>query len=355
MRLLSYLGNKPADAWKSLATMSVREFYNGNLEFDPNSVPELTFDKTLAFPFSLTHMTITAPVGYSRSWEHIRNNKVGLKVIWFVKRGAVQILRSQGACTIAAGKAGILDSNAPFHARLLCDGAAPHESFQAIIPPDLFLTHLPDAERFTGAFNLDTAEGRVVQVLLSLLAEKGEQIGRDTVIPLSQSFLAAIGEAIGIRHKTDIPRRQRLVDKRLSDIEKFIELNLTDPDLSHDKVAESCGISPRYLCYVLKENGKSFSDLLWSNRLPKARDLLVSTAARHYSIREIAFMSGFKSAAHFSRQFKATYGTPPREYRAAHGISESCESAVSPKYDRDRAQPAGARVASSGPVGPAPG
>jgi AraC family transcriptional activator of tynA and feaB len=333
MRLLSYSGSRAGDAWKSLATMSVREFYNGNLEFDPNCVPELTFDKTLGFPFSLTHMTITAPVGYSRSWEHIRDNKVGLKVIWFVKRGSVQIVRSQGTCIIAAGKAGILDSNAPFHAKLLCDGATAHESFQAIIPPDLFLTHLPDAERFMGTFNLDAPEGRVVQILLNLLAEKGDQLSRKTAIPLSQSFLEAIGESIGIRHTTDIPRRQRLVDKRLADIEEFIELNLTDPDLTYDKVAESCGISPRYLCYILKANGKSFSDLLWSNRLPKARDLLVSSATRHYAIREIAFMSGFKSAAHFSRQFKATYGCPPREYRAAHGKLDSCDSAVTSKHD----------------------
>jgi transcriptional regulator GlxA family with amidase domain len=40
-------------------------------------------------------------------------------------------------------------------------------------------------------------------------------------------------------------------------------------------------------------------------------------ATRNYSIREVAFMSGFKSAAHFSRRFKATYGRPPRKYRDA--------------------------------------
>jgi AraC family transcriptional activator of tynA and feaB len=334
MRLLSFSGNKPAaDLWKSLATLSVREFYNGELVFDPSCAPEFTFDKALGFPISLTHLTTTAPVGYSRSWEHIRNNKVGLKVIWFVKGGSVQIVRSQGTCTIATGKAGILDSNAPFRAKLLCDGATAHESFQAIIPPDLFLAHLPDVERFTGTFNLDTPEGGVVQTLLNLLAEKGEQLTRKTAIPLSQSFLEAIGESIGIRHMADIPRRQRLVDKRLSDIEKFIEMNLTDPDLSYDKVAESCGISPRYLCYILKTNGKSFSDLVWSNRLPKARDLLISLATRHYSIREVAYMSGFKSAAHFCRQFKAAYGCPPREYRAAHELPDSLDSAGPPKLD----------------------
>jgi AraC-like DNA-binding protein len=29
-------------------------------------------------------------------------------------------------------------------------------------------------------------------------------------------------------------------------------------------------------------------------------------------------MSGFKSAAHFSRMFKDAYGCTPREFRAAH-------------------------------------
>jgi AraC family transcriptional regulator, positive regulator of tynA and feaB len=320
-------GNRPANPWESLAAITVREFYDGHLEVDPNCSPTITFDKVLGFPISLLHLVINAQVGYRRSWQHIRKNKVGLKVIWFVRRGSLKIVRPQGDCMIEAGEAGILDSNAPFHAKIQCDGAQVHESLQAIIPPDLFLAHLPDAENFTGAFTQHSPEGHVVQSLLDLLSSQGEKLSRKTAQPLIESFLEAIGENIGIR-QANIPRRQRLVDKRLADIEEFIEMNLTDPDLSYDKVAESCGISPRYLCYILKANGTSFSDLLWSNRLPKARDLLISIATRYYSIREVAFMSGFKSAAHFSRQFKATYGFSPREYRAAHGTPKPATHSV---------------------------
>jgi AraC-like DNA-binding protein len=303
--------------------MSTREFYAGDLEFDPNSVPEFTLAKALGYPISLTHLTSATAVAYRRSWQHIRHNKVGLKAIWFVRRGSLRIVRSQGTCTIAAGDAGILDSNAPFHAQFLCDDNGVHESYQALVPPDLFLTHLPHAENFTDAFSLNTPLGDIAQSLLNLLAGKGEQLSSKTAQPLAGIFLEALGENIDLRH-VNVPRRRRLADKRLADIEEFIELNLTDPDLSYDKVADSCGISTRYLCYILKANGKSFSDLLWRNRIPKARDLLLSSATRHYSIREIAFMSGFKSAAHFSRQFKAAYGCPPREYRAAHGILDPC-------------------------------
>jgi AraC-like DNA-binding protein len=148
--------------------------------------------------------------------------------------------------------------------------------------------------------------------------EKGELLNRKTAASLAEVLLESIAENIGIQPNTC--RRQGLVDRRLVDIEEFIEMNLTDPNLSYTKVAESCGISTRYLRHILKVNGKSYSELLWRSRLPKARDLLISSATRNYSIREVAFMSGFKSAAHFSRRFKATYGRPPRKYRDAHGV-----------------------------------
>jgi AraC-like DNA-binding protein len=319
--LFSCAGKNPADTLASWAAMSSREFYDGELEADPADNPDFTFDKALGFPMSLTRITCRASVAYRRSWQHIRNNKVGVRVIWFVRHGSLKIVRSQGTCTIEAGEAGIIDSNAPFHAKIMCDADNFHESFQAIVPAHLFLTHLPEAEKFTEAFSLSTPEGHVVDSLLDLLAGEGDHLSRKTAQPLTESFLEAIGESIGCRNM-DIPRRQRLVDKRLADIENYILMNLTDPDLCYDKVAASCGISPRYLCYVLKANNTSFSDLLWRNRLPKARDWLVSPATRDYPIHEIAFMSGFKSAAHFSRMFKATYGCPPREYRAANGITE---------------------------------
>lgn len=324
--LFSFSGKNSADSWANWAAMSSREFYDGELEADALTNPELTFDKALGFPISLTHLACHASMAYRRSWRHIRTNKVGVRVIWFVKKGSLKVVRSVGTTTIEAGEGGIIDSNAPFHAKLICDETGFHESYQAIVPAHLFLSHLPEAEKFTDAFSLSTPEGHVVERLLDILASDGEHLNRKTAQPLVESFLEAIGESIGCRHM-DIPRRQRLVDKRLADIENYILMNLTDPDLCYDKVASSCGISPRYLCYVLKANNTSFSELLWRNRLPKARDWLISPATRDYPIHEIAFMSGFKSAAHFSRMFKATYGCPPREYRAMHGITDEHHAA----------------------------
>jgi transcriptional regulator GlxA family with amidase domain len=66
----------------------------------------------------------------------------------------------------------------------------------------------------------------------------------------------------------------------------------------------------------LKANNTSFSELLWSQRLPKAREWLVADSFERYPIHKIATMAGFKSAAHFSRMFKSAYKVSPKEYRA---------------------------------------
>jgi AraC-like DNA-binding protein len=322
--LASCLRNGSPEAWQSVRATVMRELLSGHLEFDAKFVPEAAFAKALGFPISLTHFNTDIPLTYRRTWQDIRGSRAGVKVIWLVRCGSLQILRSNGTCIVDAAHAGILDSNAPFQIKMLCGESRGHESLQIVIPPDMFATHLPEGEDFCGAFALDSAAGHLAQSLLALLIERGENLNRKAAKSLTEALLGSIGEDIGMR--SNGPRRQRLRDRRLVDIEEFIEMNLTDPFLSYGKVAERCGISRRYLCHILKANGKSFSDLLWRSRLPKAHDLLIASETRNYSIREVAFMSGFKSAAHFSRRFKATYGRPPRQYRHEHGTPGTAHS-----------------------------
>lgn len=316
-RLYTNDGYNPSEALKAYSALTKREFYDGNLECANGDFTGVRFDKALHYPISITHISTVSELSYRRAYQHIRNNRVGLRVIWFVTRGSVKIVRAQGQCEIKAGQSGILDSNHPFHATLCRDGEASHESFQVIVPPDMFYTHLQEAEKFYDPFHLDSADGKIVRQMLDLFVEHGDQLSQRAAKPLVQSMLEAIGDHLR-SCRIDMPKRQTLVDRRLSDIENYIMMNITDPDLCFDKVAANCGISPRYLCYVLKANNTSFSELLWQNRLPKARDWLIAPRTREHPIHEIAYMSGFKSAAHFSRMFKAAYGLPPREFRAMH-------------------------------------
>lgn len=320
--LFSATGTVTSDVWAKWAILSAREFYDGDLVADPVDKIQFCFDKALAYPVSLTHLALNCGTSYRRTWQHIRNNKVGFKVIWFISKGTLSISRSHGSSVIGEGEMGILDSDAPFHAKMTPGEDGVFESYQLAVPAYLFLAHLEGAEQVTDAFSLETPHGKVVQRMLHLLVKEGEQLSRRAAKPLTESLLEALADCIDLKG-LDISRRQSLVDKRLADIENYILMNLSDPDLCYNRVASNCGISPRYLCYVLKANNTSFSDLLWKNRLPRARDLLVSAGTRGYPIHEIAFMSGFKSAAHFSRMFKAAYGCPPREFRNAFDATDS--------------------------------
>jgi AraC-like DNA-binding protein len=142
-------------------------------------------------------------------------------------------------------------------------------------------------------------------------------MSRRTAEPLAEAFLHSISDSIG-DHVASCAPSSSLVDKRFADIQACIQKYLTCADLTCERVAAHCGISPRYLCYVLKANNTSFSDLLWSRRLPKAREWLIAHSFQQYPIHKIATMAGFKSAAHFSRMFKSAYSTSPKEYRAQH-------------------------------------
>jgi AraC-like DNA-binding protein len=314
--LFSTQGTKPADAWQRWAAMSSREFYDGTLESASSEVPEFVFDKGLAFPISITRLTSSISMGYTRSWEHIRANRVGLRVIWFVRRGRLRFVRSDGAFEIKAGEAGIVDTNAPFNGRIVCDSGGVFESIQALVPANLYLVHLSHAETFTGRVGLDCAHGRVATGVLDMLVHEGDHLCDQAARSLVASFLDAIAPCVAVGLSQSRPP-QSLADKRLSDVKNFVLMNFTDPELSADRVAAGCGISARYLSHILSENHTSFSELLWQQRLPMAREQLVS-GARCRLINEVAFMSGFKSAAHFSRMFKDAYGCTPREFRAAH-------------------------------------
>lgn len=307
-------GKVSADDFTKWRAVSAREFYDGDLEIAQSDQIDVRLEKGLSFPVSLTRLSARCDTSYRRGWPHIRGNKVGFRTIWFVRKGTLRIVRSQGVCDVQQGQMGVVDSSAPFQVKTICDASGDYESFQLVVPGPMFLMHLQEADKLMRPVDLDTPQGQVVQDILALLVRDGEQLSRAAAKHLSEGLLVALADHLEGQH-ADISRRQQLVAKRLSDIQNYILMNLTDPDLSFERVASNCGISPRYLCYVLKANRTSFSRLLWRNRLSKAKDLLLSQATRDYPIHEIAYMSGFKSAAHFSRMFKAAFGCPPRKFR----------------------------------------
>jgi len=183
---------------------------------------------------------------------------------------------------------------------------------------------MPWAKAVNSSFEVGAGHRQVVTGLLNLLCFEGDHMSRRTAEPLAEAFLQSVSDSVG-DHIASCAPSNSLVDKRFADIQGCIQKYLTCADLTCERVAAYCGISPRYLCYVLKANNTSFSDLLWSQRLPKARDWLIAESFQRYPIHKIATMAGFKSAAHFSRMFKSAYSVSPKEYRAERASARSMQ------------------------------
>ena len=79
------------------------------------------------------------------------------------------------------------------------------------------------------------------------------------------------------------------------------------------EVAQAVKLSPTYLCRAFKTaNRCTLLEYLSRRRIDTARTLLRDTALM---VKEVAFVSGFQSVAHFNRVFKEANGVAPLEFR----------------------------------------
>lgn len=79
-----------------------------------------------------------------------------------------------------------------------------------------------------------------------------------------------------------------------------------------DTLAEAAGLTTRTLQRRLSDNGLSYSALVAETRRRLAADWLSRT---ELSVREIAMTLGYTDPANFTRAFRRTTGTSPRQYR----------------------------------------
>jgi AraC-like DNA-binding protein len=314
----AYSGRDVAECRRALAAVVHSEFTDGDVEVEQRVGEVRAFiRKGLNQPIMTLRSMNATGISFRRAWHHIRARRAAVHLLYFIIQGELRVVSSAGSYTALPGQLAIINTDDPFYANAVVGDRGSFEGALAVVPEHLVLSCLPWAKDCNSAFDIGPAHRQVVTGLLDLLCFEGPHLGPQTAQPLAEAFLQAVTESVSDQIAS-LARPDSVLDKRFADIQACIQKYLTATDLTCDRVAAYCGISPRYLCYVLNARNTSFSDLLWSQRLPKAREWLVSQAFRHHPIHKIACMAGFKSPAHFSRTFKSAYGCPPKEFRANH-------------------------------------
>ncbi|TLS54286.1 helix-turn-helix domain-containing protein [Paenibacillus antri] len=96
-------------------------------------------------------------------------------------------------------------------------------------------------------------------------------------------------------------------------IRKYIEENYGNPDLSLNYLSDKFDINPKYLSKLFKDEiGEKFLDLLISQRIEKAKQLMQETDK---PIQEISEEVGYTNYNSFNRAFKNVVGVSPSDYR----------------------------------------
>jgi signal transduction histidine kinase/ligand-binding sensor domain-containing protein/DNA-binding response OmpR family regulator len=101
-------------------------------------------------------------------------------------------------------------------------------------------------------------------------------------------------------------------DQLMERILKVINENISNPDLTVEKLSSEVGMSRVHLHRKLKElTNQSSRDFIRNLRLKQAAVLLKN---KNISISDVAYAVGFSTLSHFSSTFKEFYGMSPKEY-----------------------------------------
>lgn len=304
-----------------------QEYYRGDYTIEAGSTIDVRAEKKAVGSCSIIRLRSKTKLSFRRSWAHIREDATDVVVLWFVKRGSLNVSHQCGNSTARAGDFVITKSMSPFNIECKPDDDSVHEVLHVVLPTLMFRQFI--TQEVKAGFTV-SAEGReflIAERMLTDIFEDADELADHIQQKLLEASLYVLTDAI-TRCDDLAQERQSLSEKRLQDVLHFVEKHLSDPKLNASMVAEACGISPRYLSHLLRQNGTSFSTLVWDWRLKTAHQWLAKTQANEISIAEIAFRVGFKSPAHFSRLFKRVYKTCPREYRAQVQPQTTNESTV---------------------------
>lgn len=293
-----------------------QEYYRGDCWIEQVADIEAHAERKTVGPISIILTTSRQRMYFRRTQSHIREDATDLSVLWFVKKGRLIHSNQYGSRTAEAGDFVITRSMSPFYIELQPGERDEHEVLHMTVPTHMLRGFVPDDANMGLFLPHGRREIPIAERILTDVYRDESDLAPETSKLLLETVLGVIGQAIKASN-IDAPEKQTVAERRLEEVLRFIDVHLSDPHLSTFMVAKGCGISPRYLSFLMKLHGTSFSELVWSERLEKARNWLAASDPRDWSISEIAYGVGFKSAAHFSRMFKRVHGMNPRDFRGA--------------------------------------
>lgn len=279
---------------------------HGRLDFDYGSQ---AFQGVVSRQFTGTYSVVgwtSRAESAIRSRPLVRTDPRDHVEILFPVRGAVNVRCGDVEQTLGRGDFAIVPGDIPF--RVSHDDGV--QAITVLVPGTR--THRISSIARPGVGTIaSTGLTNVVQdLLVSIHGERGNltQTQFDTACDraLDLLTLAASGD-----ERVDDPAGTPVLDA----VRRHVRDHATDPDLSLASIASAVGWSRRYIQLVLARHDLTVTELIRTERLERAAQMLRDPALRDRTIATIASAVGFSSASAFSAAFRERFGHRPRDVR----------------------------------------
>lgn len=158
--------------------------------------------------------------------------------------------------------------------------------------------------------------GHSLAALLVSVSETIEKMNEDQIRPLEMAIPEFIIAALFPEADTrTLGGSAGVKASLLHRVCQSIEVQLSNPELSLNYVAEQQRLAPRYLQKLFESVDQSFSRYIRSRRLEHCREDLESPIHTQLSISEISLRWGFNDSAYFSRSFRDQFDMSASAYR----------------------------------------
>ncbi|MFF5920945.1 helix-turn-helix domain-containing protein [Streptomyces flavochromogenes] len=260
-----------------------------------------------------------SPVASRRTPIHVRRGDPEHLQLALVTQGAVRISQRGNDAVIAGGLV-LTDTSRP------SEGACLGEQVESVvlqIPRQALALRADRVDRLLARdLAADVGSGAIVADFLRTLLRRGPLCGPEELrgmgavaLDLAVVFLA---QQLGDPREAPAEVRARETVRR---IQRFIENNLGDPDLTPQVIADRHNMSLRRLYTLFEDEPLTISARIRQTRLERAHADLACGAGRGQSVQAIAARWGFSSATGFSRAFREAYGITPTEHRASSQVA----------------------------------